>query len=83
MVTIKQEYTIDIDVVAHTECVYIEQTDGTVKDVVQVEKSTIPNLIAELQKWTPKQPDETADLKSEIASLRSRLEECRRKQMMG
>ena len=28
MVTIKQEYTIDINVVAHTECVYIEQIDG-------------------------------------------------------
>lgn len=27
--------------------------------------------------------DEVAELKTEIASLRSRLEECRRKQMMG
>lgn len=83
MVTIKQEYTIDINVVAHTECVYIEQIDGIVKDVVQVEKSVIPNLIAELQKWTPKKADETASLRSEIAQLRSRLSDCERKRLTG
>ncbi len=53
MERIEQKFSTDINIVARTEMIYIEQSDidEDEKDVVQIEKQSIPALIDALKKF--------------------------------
>lgn len=53
MEKIEQKFSTDINIVARTEMIYIEQSDidEDEKDVVQIEKQSIPELIKALEKF--------------------------------